>query len=69
MPQTGLTCIKLVELSVRDWMFKLGQCSQPSNPSVFVSGRDGLPLIVRLFGGARTEYTREGEDRTDYRGL
>jgi len=24
---------------------------------------------VRPFGGVRTDYTREGEDRTDYRGL
>jgi len=24
---------------------------------------------VRLFGGAKTDYGREGEDRTDYRGL
>ena len=45
------------------------QCSQPSSPSVFGGGRDGLRLIVRLFGGARTDYAREGEDRTDYRGL
>ena len=46
-----------------------GQCSQPSSPSVFGGGRDGLWLVVRLFGGARTDYAREGKDRTDYRGL
>ena len=45
------------------------QCSQPSSPSVFGGGRDGLPLVVRLFGGARTDYAREGKDRTDYGGL
>ena len=45
------------------------QCSQPSSPSVFGGGRDGLWLIVRLFGGARTDYARQGKDRTDYRGL
>ena len=45
------------------------QCSQPSSPSVFGFGRDGLRLIVRLFRGARTDYAREGEDRTDYREL
>ena len=44
------------------------QCSQPSSPSVFGGGRDGLRLIVGLFGGARTDCAREGEDRTDYRG-
>jgi len=46
-----------------------GQCSQPSSPSVFGEGRDGLQLIVRLFGGARTGCARKGEDRTDYRRL
>ena len=45
------------------------QCSQPSNPSVFGRGRDGLWLVVRLFGGAGTDYARESKDRTDYRGL
>ena len=45
------------------------QCSQRSSPSVFGGGRDGLWLIVRLFGGARTDYARQGKDRTDYRGL
>ena len=45
------------------------QCSQASSPSVFGVGRDGLWLIVRLFRGARTDYAREGEDRTDYGGL
>ena len=44
-------------------------CSQPSSPSVFGGGRDGLWLIVRLFGGARTDYARQGKDRTDDRGL
>ena len=32
-------------------------------------GRDGLWPVVRLFGGARTDYARQGKDRTDYRGL
>ena len=45
------------------------QCSQPSSPSVFGRGRDGLWLVVRLFGGARMDYARESKDRTDYRGL
>ena len=45
------------------------QCSQPSSPSVFGGGRDGLWLVVRLFWGARTDYARQGKDRTDYRGL
>jgi len=45
------------------------QCSQPSSPSVFGRGLDGLRLIVRLFGGARTDCARESEDQTDYRGL
>ena len=45
------------------------QCSQPPSPSLFGFGRDGLRLIVRLFRGVRTNYAREGEDRTDYRGL
>ena len=39
---------------------KSAQCSQPSSPSVFGGGRDGLWLVVRLFGGARTEYSGEG---------
>ena len=47
----------------------LKQCSQPSSPSVFGGGRDGLPLVVRLFGGARRDYGREGGDRKDCRGL
>jgi len=50
-------------------MYVCIQCSQPSSPSVFGGGRDGLRLIVGLFGGARTDYTQGGEDRTDYRGL
>ena len=45
------------------------QCSQPSSPSVFGGGRDGLWLVVRLFWGAKTDYARQGKDRTDYRGL
>ena len=45
------------------------QCSQPSSPSVFGGGRDGLRFIVRLCGRSRTDYAREGEDRTDYDGL
>ena len=43
--------------------------SKPSSPPVFRFGRDGLRLIVRIFRGARTDYAREGEDRTDNRGL
>ena len=42
------------------------QCSQQSSPSVFEEGRDGLWLMVRLCGGARTDYARRGEDRTDH---
>ena len=47
----------------------VNQCSQPSSPSVLGGGRDGLWLVVRLFWGARTDYARQGKDRTDYRGL
>jgi len=35
------------------------QHSQPSSPSVFGEGRDGLQLISRLFGGARTDCARD----------
>jgi len=42
--------------------------SRPVRPSLG-GGRDGLQLVVRLFVDARTDYAREGEDRTDCRGL
>jgi len=54
---------------LQEFLLALLQCSQPSSPSVFRGDRDGLRLIVRLFGDARTDYAWEGEDRTDYRGL
>ena len=58
-----------VENLVTVRVFNCSQCSQPSSPSVFGGVRDGLWLVVRLFGGARTDYAREGKDRTDCRGL
>ena len=45
------------------------QYSQLSSGFVFGVERDQLWLTVRLFGGARTDYTSEGEDQTDYRKL
>ena len=42
----------------------------PTVQSVRLRGRtDGLWLVVGPFEGARTDYAREGKDRTDYRGL
>jgi len=53
-PNTGIRC---------------NQCSQGSSRSVPGVRRDGLRLIARLFRGARRDYAREGEYRTDCRGL
>ena len=44
------------------------QSSQPPGPSAFRAGRDGLRLIVQLLG-ARTDCTRESEERADSRGV
>ena len=33
--------------------------------SILVDGRDGLQLVVRLFGVSRTDYSRKGEDETN----
>ena len=57
--------VLVLPLSLGSW----SQCLQPSSPSIFGFGRDGLQLIVHLFRGARTDYAREDEDWTDYRGL
>ena len=43
------------------------QCSQPASLSVAGVGRNGLRLIVFLLGCARTDYAREGAERTDCR--
>ena len=42
-----------------------GQYSQLASPSVFRVEWNGLQIMVRLSGGARTEYARECEDWVD----
>ena len=38
------------------------QCSQKSSLSVFRVRRDGLWLTIWIIGGARMDYSQEGED-------